>query len=187
MNPDPKRTHQKKEQAKCRVTKCTKKGEFTNGICDKCTNQLNKVGKRKPIAKESNLSFPKALAEAKRAFQLLRRVQEADNKGMVKCVHGRYVHYSKCDGGHYIPAHYKKHCFDPNNVWPQEKNKNMDMHCPVTVKEYRDFLIKKIGIEYVEYLENTYKMTVKYTAFELKEMAKAFNHEAEKIKRLKGI
>jgi len=187
MNPDPKRTHQKKEHSKCRVTRCTKKGEFPNGICDKCTNQLNKVGKRKPIAKQSQLSYPKALAEAKRAFQLLRRVQEADSSGMVICVHGRRTQYTKCDGGHYIPAHYKKHCFDPNNVWPQEKNKNMDMHCPVTVQEYRKFLIKKIGLEYVEYLENTHNLPAKYSSFELQEMAKRFTSEVEMLKRVKGI
>ena len=164
-----------------------KLADLDRGKLLKCTNQLNKVGKRKPIAKQSQLTYPKALAEAKTAFQLLRRVQEADSSGMVICVHGRRTHYTKCDGGHYIPAHYKKHCFDPNNVWPQEKNKNMDMHCPVTVQEYRKFLIKKIGVEYVEYLENTHNLPIKYSTFELKEMAKRFTIETEILKKAKGI
>jgi len=188
MIPDPKPIHQKKDLPKCKVNSCTRKGEFENGICDKCKTILNKVPKRnKPIRKQSPANWSKAFREAKRDFQLLRRLQEADNNGMVNCVHGRKAHYKQVDAGHYLPSHYKNTCFNPLNVWPQEKNKNLDMGNPVTAMEYRSFLIKKIGLGEVEKLEQTYKMERKFAAFELVEMSKLFRIEIEIIKKEKGI
>lgn len=175
-------------KSKCRSNQCLRFGEFENGICPKC-QKLMKQGfkKRKPIKKNSDLSFPKAFKEAKQTFQLLRRVQEADTNGMVKCVHGSIKHYTKVDAGHYLPANYKYHCFNPLNVHPQEKNKNMDMHCVITVLEYREFLIKKIGLVEVEKMEQTHRLERKYSAFQLIEMTKAWKVEIEQIKKAKNL
>lgn len=175
------------EKRICKSNQCLRVGIFENGICPRCTD-LMKQGfkKRKPIKKQSERSYPKAFAEAKRDFQLLRRLQEADCNGFVKCVHGRICHYTKCDAGHYIPANYKYHCFNPLNVHPQEKNKNMDMHNPVTVREYREFLIKNIGLKEVEHLEQTHRLERKYSACELIEMSKHFRAEIDKIKKDKN-
>ena len=132
---------------KCRSNQCLRFGIFENGICPKCIGLMNKsVKAKKQIKKASDRDYPKAFKEAKAAFQLLRRLQEADKNGVVICVHGSRKHYTRCDGGHYMPAHYKYHCFNPLNVHPQEKHKNMDMQNPITVMEYRSFLIKKIGL-----------------------------------------
>ena len=139
------------------------------------------------IKKNSDLSFPKAVKEAKQTFQLLRRVQEADTNGMVKTVHGGIKHYTKVDAGHYLPAYYKNTCFNQFNVWCQEKNKNMDMQNPMTVLEYRNFLINKIGIHELEKLESIYKLPKKYSAFELIEMTKVWKAEIEQIKKSKNL
>ena len=188
MASDPKKIHQKQVLPKCKVNNCTRKGMFENGICDKCKSVLNKVSKRnKPIRKESQGNWSKAFREAKRDFQLLRRLQEADSNGIVSCVHGKKAHYTKVDAGHYLPSHYKNTCFNHLNVWPQEKNKNMDMINPMTVMEYRSFLIKKIGLSEVEKLEQTYKIERKFSAFELVEMSKLFRIEIEIIKREKKL
>lgn len=175
-------------KSKCRSNQCVRVGIFENGICEKCKKLMNQGFKaRKPIKKVSSLSFPKAFKEAKQAFQLLRRVQEADYNGMVKCVHGSFKHYTKVDAGHYMPAHYKNTCFNYSNVWPQEKNKNMDMQNPVTSMEYRNFLIKKIGLKQVEKLEQTYRIEKKYSACELIDMTKHFRGEIDRIKKEKNL
>jgi hypothetical protein len=175
-------------KSKCRSNQCLRVGEFENGICPKCQKLIKQGFKsRKPIKKNSDLSFPKAFKEAKQTFQLLRRVQEADINGMVKCVHGSIKHYTKVDAGHYLPANYKYHCFNPLNVHPQEKNKNMDMHCVITVLEYREFLIKKIGLVEVEKMEQTHRLERKYSVFELIEMTKAWKLEIEQIKKAKNL
>ena len=143
--------------------------------------------KRKPIKKQSEQSYPMAFKDAKRTFQLLRRLQESDLNGIVICVHGKRCHYTKCDGGHYLPAHNLNTCFNSLNVWPQEKVKNLNMNDPIVAMEYRNFLIKKIGIKDVENLESTYKIQKKYSVFELVEMTKVWKSEIEQIKKDKNI
>lgn len=162
------------------------------GLCAKCTKMLNSgTAKRKkaakPIKKESSRNYSKALREAKQSFQLLRRLQEADDKGIVKCVHGSYRNYKGCDSGHYLPATKLFTCFNPLNVWPQEKHKNMDMMNPVTVMEYRKFLIDKIGLDQVEWLESVANLPIKYSTFELVEMKREFDKQIAEIKKIKNI
>lgn len=140
----------------------------------------------KPIKKESSRNYSKALREAKRSFQLLRRLQEADENGIVRCVHGAIRNYKGVDGGHYLPSHKLFTCFIPDNVWPQEKYKNLDMMNPVTVLEYRNWLIQKVGLERVEWLEMASKLNIKYSTFELIEMKKNYDNEIAKIKSLRG-
>lgn len=175
-------------KSKCRSNQCLRVGEFESGICDKCQNLIKHGFKKiKMIKKNSDLSFPKAFKEAKQTFQLLRRIQEADTNGMVKCVHGSIKHYTRCDSGHFFPAMYKNTCFNSLNVHPQEKAKNMDMMNPATVLEYRNFLINKIGINELERLESIYKLPKKYSAFELIEMTKVWKAEIEQIKKAKNL
>lgn len=159
------------------------------GLCQKCIRLINsgtKKRKPKPIKKESSNNYRKALRDAKQSFQLLRRLQESDLNGMVKCVHGSVKHYTKCDGGHYIPAEKLFTCFIPENVNPQEKYKNMDMMNPLTVIEYRNWLIKKIGLQRVEWLEMASKLQAKLSTFELIEMKKQYDNEINEIKQKIG-
>jgi hypothetical protein len=176
-------------KVKCRSNQCLRYGNFESGICPKCIGLINKAYKvnSKPLKKQSDRSYPKAFKNAKAAFQLLRRVQESDNNGLVKCVHGKRCHYTKCDGGHFYPAIYKNTCFNALNVWPQEKIKNMDMMNPETVNQYKEFLIEKIGVEQFTLLTSCYKLPKKYSTFELIEMTNFYNSEIERIKKDKGI
>lgn len=175
---------------KCRNNQCLRTGEWINGICPKCEALIKKgfatrkkaaKEKRKALSKTSANNYPKALRRAKAAFQRLRRIQEADSKGYVKCVHGGIRHYTKADAGHYLPAKYLFTCFNPDNVWPQEKHKNMDMDTFTTVNEYREFLKVKIGEERLRFLEDNYRIPVKYTAFELNAMAEQWEKQAEML------
>ena len=161
------------------------------GLCKKCTDLINSgVRKRKaakPIKKESSRNYSKALREAKRSFQLLRRLQEADDKGMVKCIGGSYRHYTKCDGSHYIPAERLFTCFIPDNVNCHEKFLNLTMHNPVVSMQYRNWLIEKVGLQRVEWLEMASHLTIKYSTFELIEMKKQYDKEIAEIKSKKNI
>lgn len=140
----------------------------------------------KRIKKVSKRRYPVALKKAKELFQKLRRLEEADDNGYCRCVHGNIIHYTKCDGGHYYPAFYLNTCFNPLNVFPQEKQKNMDMQNPATQREYREFLIKKIGQKNLDLLDSTYRLPIKYSAVELEAMCNYFENEIEKqLKRLK--
>ena len=171
---------------KCRVTSCLKLTD--EGICKKCMERINrKPSKKKPIRKVSAATYPKALREAKQAFQLLRRLQESDEKGYCKCVHGAYRNYKGCDGGHLIPAMYLGTCFDPMNVNPQEKHKNMDMMNPRTNKEYVDWFIDKYGQKSYDNLLVKMHVKVKFSVFELTEMKNEFYKEIEMLKIKKGL
>ena len=61
------------------------------------------------------------------------------------------------------------------------------MQNPMTVLEYRNFLINKIGINELERLESIYKLPKKYSAFELIEMTKVWKAEIEQIKKAKNL
>lgn len=185
---DPKKIHIKKVYPKCRVNGCSRKGDFENGICPRCKTKISKAQKPKKVIKQSsNNTYPKALKEAKRTFQLLRRVQEADNNGVCRCVHNTYRHYTKCDGGHLFPAYYLAICFNPINVNPQEKHKNMDMQNPETVNEYVNWFIDKYGKDQYDRLNFLKNQKVKFTTFELIEMTKSWSVQIEKLKIEKGF
>ncbi len=177
-NPDPKKIHQKQVLPKCKVNNCTRKGNFENGICDKCKTVLNKVSKRnKPIRKESQGNWSKAFRECKASFQKLRRLQEMDNKGICKCVNGEYRHWNRCQGGHWIPAKNISTCFEPMNVHPQTGHCNRDMDNPIVNNQYREYMVNRYGLESVQDLEIRSKQTKKYSVIELIEMKKDYDKQ----------
>lgn len=167
---------------RCKVTNCLRKLDEP-GICDKCQKRIKQgVKKRKTKPKEkSSRSHPKALREAKAAFQKLRRLQESDVFGIVVCVGGQRMHWSKCDGGHYIPAKKMNTCFDPMNVNPQSKSDNMNMNNPVVSGGYTDWMIHRYGKDAVDALIARSYIKKKYSTIELIEMKKQFDSEIEEL------
>lgn len=143
--------------------------------------------KRTPIAKKGKSNFSKTFAECKRVFQLYIRIKAADHNGMVKCVHGAILHYSKCDAGHFVPAERKSTCFEEMNVNAQEKVKNMQMHDPFVNHQYRLFMIKKYGEQAVEDLILRSHLVKIYSIVELEEMTKDYNKKIEEIKNKLNI
>lgn len=86
------------------------------------------------------------------SFQKLRRLECSVN-GYCKCIScGKVGHYKEMDGGHYIPRAVRALELEPDNVWPQCKRCNAFLEGNTT--EYRKWLIKKIGLERVEWLED---------------------------------
>ena len=186
MRPDPKPEKRTKEVNKCRVNGCFKEAD-ENGICSKCRVKINKSFKRekKSIKRESSGTWAKALRRAKAAFQKLRRLEEADDKGICLCVNGEYRHWTKCQGGHYIPAKNLSTCFERMNVHPQTGIKNRDMDNPIVAGEYTQYMIDRYGEKAVQELYVRSKQTKKYTADELNLMAQAWELKIEKLKKIK--
>ncbi len=87
------------------------------------------------------------------AFQLLRRMQEADKNGVVRCIScNAYGFYKSFDAGHFIQRHHLGVRYEPLNVWPQCKKCNDHLHG--NHAKYRDGLKKKIGVDGVDHLED---------------------------------
>lgn len=87
-------------------------------------------------------------------FQLMRRLEEADECGTVECIScGALGHYKEFDGGHFIQRHHLGVRHEASNVWPQCKKCNY--HLGGNHAKYRDALIKKLGPGGVELLEMT--------------------------------
>lgn len=87
------------------------------------------------------------------AFQLRRRLEEADDNGIVRCIScGAYHHYKMCDGGHFIQRQHKGVRYAPLNVWPQCKQCNY--HLSGNHAKYRENLLKKIGQDGIDDIES---------------------------------
>ena len=87
------------------------------------------------------------------AFQKLRRLKEANDDGYVRCIScGKVIHWKEAQGGHYIPRSYRATELEEDNVNPQCEYCNLKLNGNTAM--YRINLIKKIGIERVERLEN---------------------------------
>lgn len=87
------------------------------------------------------------------AFQKLRRMQEANDEGYVRCIScGKAMHWKEAQGGHYIPRTVRTTELDKDNIWPQCPQCNgVRAGNPIP---YRYNLVRKIGKERVERLEN---------------------------------
>lgn len=84
--------------------------------------------------------------------QKLRRYEEANSSGYVRCIScGKILRVCEAEGGHYIPRTNRAVELEDDNIWPQctecnqYRNGNVDM--------YRERLIGIIGWERVRRLE----------------------------------
>ena len=106
---------------------------------------MNKMNKKQ--------SLEKIRQKCLKSFQLLRRLEEADEFGMCTCIStGKREYYQKLDGGHYLSRRCRATELEPDNVWPQSKYANQYLNGDPL--NYRDGLIRKIGLERVERLED---------------------------------
>lgn len=107
-----------------------------------------KPTKKKKLASKSGVR-QRCLA----SFQKLRRLEEADENGMVRCIScGRVMHWSEAQGGHYIGRANRVTELEKDNVFPQCPTCNgMLSGNPV---RYRINLVRKIGEPRVKRLED---------------------------------
>jgi len=118
------------------------------------------------------------------AFCKLRRLQEADYNGMVRCVTcGRPVKWNECDGGHFIDRHYRGTELEPDNVWPQCVVCNRFLSGDK--EKYKDVLINRIGKDRMERLV---KMAYgDHIHKDYESLYRSFNRQIRQIRKVKGI
>lgn len=143
--------------------------------------------------------------KALKAFQLLRRVSEADENGNCRCIiSGAFQNYKSMDGGHYISRRCRATELEPDNVWPQSKSSNR-YRGESDKLAYRESLIRVIGnsrLLRIEDLESASrggdglsrlsdkdkrKAVLKLTSQEYDKLSKYYRAEVRRIKRDKGI
>ena len=135
-----------------------------------------------------------------KAFQLLRRLEEADENGYCTCIStGKREFYQRLDGGHYISRRCRATELEHDNVWPQSKYANQ--YLGGDTLNYRDNLIRKIGLDRVERLENLHRawqgsdveiadddkpLLEKKTRIYYNEKLKEINRKIKEIKNVKS-
>jgi len=121
--------------------------------------------------------------DAIRAFCKLRRLQEANESGYVRCITcGAIVKWNECDGGHFIPRGKRGTEIDPDNVWPQCVSCNRFAN--ITLKEYSNALALKIGEDRVEALKAKSKDCGKK---DYASLTKSFESQIRQLRRAKGL
>lgn len=110
------------------------------------------VKKKKPIKKTKPI--PANIKQRTLSiFQKLRRVEEANIDGNVRCIScGAIMNWKEAQGGHFIPRGVEVTCIERDNVNPQCPRCNG--YLSGNLIQYRINLVKKIGEERVERLEN---------------------------------
>lgn len=124
------------------------------------------------------------------AFQLLRRLEEADDDGMCECVTcGEVNHYTTFHGGHFIPKGASSfYAFDPNNVWPQCRGCNIyGMKYGSAAQVYTMYMIRNFGKNHVDYMLANQRTLFKLYAADYKEMLADFRAKIKVEKKRIGV
>ena len=101
-------------------------------------------------------SLNKVRTEALTAMQLLRRLEESDDRGYCYCIScGKRMFYKQAQGGHYIPRRHRATELEKDNIFPQCPRCNgFDEGNSIG---YRDGLLKTIGEQRLERIENMHR------------------------------
>lgn len=110
-------------------------------------------------------------------FNTYIRLRDKD-LGCVSC--GR-TNVEEFHAGHYIASTYQYHRFNPDNVHKQCSKCNT--HLRGNLIPYRIELIKRIGLEQVEYIENTRHMMLEITIPEIKEQIFKYKQLIKQLKK----
>lgn len=126
------------------------------GLCGSCYAKAQKEKTKQKKVKEKRTKqkltkkFSKTvlMKEADTVFSLFIRLRDTNDNGSGYCCSSRkFIEWSSCDNGHYIPRGYMKYRYDERNCNVQSKNDNSRLHG--NIPEYRRFIIEKYG-EHVE-------------------------------------
>jgi len=124
------------------------------------------------------------------AFQLLRRLEEADDNGFCECVTcGKVQHYTTVHGGHFLPKGSSSfYAFDSNNVWPQCPGCNLyGMRHGSAAQVYTLFMIRNFGKEHVDQMLANQRTTVKLYTQDYRDMLADFNARIREEKKRIGV
>lgn len=98
-----------------------------------------------------NKDWKAVIRQCQKKFNLLRRLQEADEDGFCVCIAtGERYHYTKIDAGHWIEAERNATRFDPQNVHPQSKHSNNHNHGDSGGREYTLGMVKRFSVKFCQ-------------------------------------
>ena len=119
--------------------------EADHEIRDRICEALNVKGLERRTITWSLMTWHKdwrkVLRISQKQFNLMRRLQEADDHGYcVCCCTGRRIHYKALDAGHFISRSKARTRFDPMNVHPQSKASNAHQFGSQSDEQYGEFM-----------------------------------------------
>lgn len=154
--------------------------------CELLLTKQKKAKKKKSKTKKTKSKYQTVLTlkkECATAFQLLRRLECADNDGFGTCpTSGNRIHWTKGDGGHCVPRGITETLFDPRNVYLQSSYDNAwEMGRLSVIERFFDYIASIHGPEVVEELKEKEKAkrTVKWSRLELVEMLADYDARIE--------
>lgn len=175
-------------QLKKRKCKSCKEGFMPSrplqGVCSmKCAYAYQKLLKEKKDAKDWKVKkseMKKALLTHKDWIKLYQttfnayiRLRDRD----LPCVSCGVYSCEEFHAGHYVATTYQYHRFNENNV--QKQCSRCNTHLRGNLIPYRIELLKRIGLDEVEYLENSRHMALQISIPEIQEKIKEYK---DKIK-----
>ena len=149
--------------------------------------------KAKKGSKEANTektkkprSKPNLVAKLDRVFALYIRLRDAMPNGYIRCIScGRIKPFEEVDCGHFHSRIHMATRFDEDNCHGECYYCNR-ISADHLIK-YRENLIKKIGLQKVEWLNVKAHGTKHYLDSELEQMIKRYTLEVKRLSTLKGI
>ena len=139
--------------------------------------KTNKAKKEKKDWYEKNQTQSELIQEFQKVFNTFIRLRDKD-LGCISCGTMANVEYA---AGHFYPTTYSGLRFNEDNVHKQ-CNKHCNMMLRGNIQEYRPNLIKKIGIEKVEWLDANRHIKLDLGRQELKERIIFYNELIKKLK-----
>ena len=108
-----------------------------------------------------------------KVFSIYIRKRDSNESGIGKCCScGKYVHWKDVDCGHFVNRKHMSLRFSEINCNMQCRSCNR--FDEGNIVGYTKFMINKYGIDILDKLEIAKKQTIKFTHFEINELAKYY-------------
>jgi hypothetical protein len=154
---------------------CMEKDECIKAFVD--SKKKNDIDVKVSKMKENLISHKDYIKLFQIVFNSYIRQRDKD----LPCVSCGRTKVDEWHAGHYIASTYQYHRFNPDNVHKQCNQCNT--HFRGNLIPYRIELLKRIGLERVEYLENTRHMMLEITIPELKQLINEYKFKLKNLKQ----
>jgi hypothetical protein len=152
-------------------------------VCSIKYATIKQAQKEKKAGLDQMKTLSDYLKTAQKIFNTFIRMRDA-NDPCISCQ--KSLRNGNVDAGHFYPTTKSFLRFNEDNVHAQcSRPCNKDLHA--NLHEYRVYLIKKIGLERVEWLDNNRNEKSNYTIDSLKELIKEYRLKIKLLKIDKSI
>ena len=131
---------------------------------------------------------PNYVADMDAVFQFYVRLRDAMPGGMCRCIScGNIVPFEKIQGGHFRSRMHMATRWNEFNVNGECATCNMQLRNGDHLLDYRENLIRKIGLRNVQWIESEYKKEKKWSDFEIRMKIKEYSRKILDLSVRKGI